>query len=221
MNQLNAYFNSLDKENTGMIKIEDVLKKFEEMKFQSSRITVLRELYDKNQNMQISYSDFLTRALDITREVEQDDLLRAFQHFDTDGSGKITKEDLKDIMKRKGENLNDEQLNELINQVDGTPPKDKNIKDRTEINFETFKNYIYKLSPMSPSMRQIGGNIRTREENYSIDAFDDNTPKGSERKNTDGDEARIEINFEEYKSGDYSLNHKDSSDFQVILFDNE
>jgi len=95
MNQLNAYFSTLDRDNNGMINIEDVLKKFEEMKFQSSRITILREKFQKNKGMQINYSDFVTRALDITREVEQDDLLMAFQHFDTDGSGKITKEDLK------------------------------------------------------------------------------------------------------------------------------
>ena len=95
MNQLNDYFSSLDKDNTGMIKIEDVLKKFEEMKFQSSRLTILRSLYEKNKNIQINYSDFLTRALDITKEVEQYDLIKAFQHFDTDGTGKITKESLK------------------------------------------------------------------------------------------------------------------------------
>ena len=93
--QLNIYFNSLDKENTGMIKIEDVLKKFEEMKFQSSRLTVLQQMYKRNNHIQINYSDFLTRALDITKEVEQDDLIKAFQHFDSDGSGKITKDDLK------------------------------------------------------------------------------------------------------------------------------
>lgn len=213
MNQLNEYFNSLDKDNTGMIKIGDVLTKFEEMKFQSSRLTVLRDLYDKNQNVQISYSDFLTRALDITREVEQDDLLRAFQHFDSDGSGKITKENLKDIMKRKGENLNEDEINELINQVDGTPSKDKDLKDRTEINFETFKNYIYKLSPMSPSMRQLNGNFRTREENLSIDVFDDSEHKSSER--------RVHKSSEDYNSDTYSLNPPGSTDFQVILFDNE
>ena len=78
-----------------MIKIGDVLKKFEEMKFQSSRLTVLKDMYEKNHDMQIHYSDFLTRALDITKEVEQYDLVKAFQHFDSDGSGKITKEDLK------------------------------------------------------------------------------------------------------------------------------
>ena len=49
-------------------------------------------------------------------------------------------------MKRKGEDLNDEELDELINQVDGSPSKTcMTDNQRTEINFETFKNYIYKL----------------------------------------------------------------------------
>lgn len=48
INQMTAYFNSLDKDKTGMIKIEDVLTKFEELNYKSSRLTVLQDLYSKN-----------------------------------------------------------------------------------------------------------------------------------------------------------------------------
>ena len=200
MNQLNAYFNSLDKDHNGMINIEDVLSKFEEMKFHSSRITILRELFQKNKNTQISYSDFVTRALDITREVEQDDLMLAFQHFDTDGSGKITKEDLKNIMKRKGEYLNEEELDELINQVDESPINGDAKNNRTEINFETFKNYIYKLSPMSPSMRQ--GNLSPttdRDENFSFEL--------RKVQNQEGDGEDVDIEFYEDSQADIVQNN--------------
>lgn len=155
-----------------MISIEDVLTKFEEVDFRSSRLTNLRELHAKNKNLKINYSDFITRVVDISKEVQQDDLIKAFQHFDSDNSGKITKEDLKNLMKRKGENLTDEEVEELLNQVDSSPKEDHKLNGRTEINFETFKNYIYKLSPMSPSLtnNQHGAlKTRNRDDHFSID----------------------------------------------------
>lgn len=176
INQMNVYFNSLDKDKTGMISIEDVLNKFQELNFRSSRLTNLQELHAKNKNLKINYSDFITRVVDITREVEHDDLIKAFQHFDSDNSGKITKEDLKNLMKRKGENLNDQELEELLNQVDSSPTAVNKLTGRTEINFETFKNYIYKLSPMSPSLTNNRGEelkTRNRDDNFSIDICDD------------------------------------------------
>jgi Ca2+-binding EF-hand superfamily protein len=111
----------------------------------------------------------MTRVVDITREVEHDDLIKAFQHFDSDNSGKITKEDLKKLMKRKGENMTDRELDELLNQVDSSPKEEHKYNGRTEINFETFKNYIYKLSPMSPSIRTGELKQRNREDQFSID----------------------------------------------------
>ena len=51
-------------------------------------------------------------------------------------------------------------------------------KERTEINFETFKNYIFKLSPMSPSMRPDKVNLRNRMEDASFDISEEDTTSG-------------------------------------------
>lgn len=92
-------------------------------------------------------------------------------------------------MKRKGEDLNDEELDELINQVDGSPSKTcMTDNQRTEINFETFKNYIYKLSPMSPSMKQGNLNANDREENFSFEL---------RKVKTQDDQADVDIEFYE------------------------
>jgi len=201
MNQMNTYFNSLDKEKTGMISIEHVLNKFEELNYRSSRLTMLRELHAKNKNLKINYSDFMTRVVDITREVEHDDLVKAFQHFDSDNSGKITKEDLKNLMKRKGENLSDDEIEELLHQVDSCAEEDSKSNDRTEINFDTFKNYIYKLSPMSPSLRVNDFKSRVREDQLSMDMMDATThaPSGnrnmSMNKSNCSDDSRKSVDF--------------------------
>ena len=75
-------------------------------------------------------------------------------------------------MKRKGESLSEQELEELIGQVDSTFKQEGKLQNRTEINFETFKNYVYKLSPMSPSMRQNKFKFQG-EANFSMDIGDD------------------------------------------------
>lgn len=177
LTQMTNYFNTLDKDKKGQISIEDVLNKFEQLNLRSSRLGTLKDLHSKNKDLTINYSDFLTRVVDITKEIEHDDLLKAFQHFDSDNSGKITKEDLKNMMKRKGEDMTDDEIEKLIQQVDSSLSKEGKLNNpnRTEINFDTFKNYIYKLSPMSPSLRQEQFRTRDREENYSVDILEDNT----------------------------------------------
>lgn len=213
INQMNIYFHSLDTDKTGLIRIDDVLNKFEELNCRSSRLIKLQELYSQNKDLKINYSDFMTRVLDIAKEVEHDDLIKAFKHFDSDGSGKITKEDLKNLMRRKGENLDDQELDELLKQVDGTSPKVglANKAERTEINFDTFRNYIYKLSPMSPSLRE-GLGKRNREENYSIDVCDDDTTHDMALKVTTHEDERSGHSFRP--------SPHESVDFQV-MFDNE
>lgn len=212
---MNQYFNSLDKDKTGMISIDDVLSKFEELNFRSSRLSGLKDMHAKNRKLKINYSDFITRVVDITREVEQDDLIKAFQHFDSDGSGKITKDDLKNLMKRKGENLTDAELDELLNQVDSSPTVANKLTGRTEINFETFRNYIYKLSPMSPSLtdnKPEGLKIRNREDNFSIDMCDDDT--SNEVSN-----AR-QISIEHSDNSLQSPKNNGSYEFQVMFENN-
>lgn len=175
ISQMTQYFNNLDSDKKGQITIEDVINKMEETNLRSSRMTKLKDLYGENKNLKINYSDFMARVVDITKEVEQDDLLKAFQHFDSDGKGKITKEDLKNLMKRRGENLTDDEVDDLLAQVDSSFKKSGHLADnaRTEINFETFKNYVYKLSPMSPSLRHQEFRQKGKIENLSFDITDD------------------------------------------------
>jgi calmodulin len=46
------------------------------------------------------------------------ELLRAFEVFDKDGSGTITTSELKDVLRSLGENLTDEELDEMVKLTD-------------------------------------------------------------------------------------------------------
>lgn len=52
------------------------------------------------------------------KETPQSNLLQAFQAFDVNGDGKISKEELKEGLQILGEAVTDEELDELIKQID-------------------------------------------------------------------------------------------------------
>lgn len=51
-------------------------------------------------------------------EDTEEELRRAFQVFDRDGSGHISTDELRDVLKSVGENLTEEELDEMMRQVD-------------------------------------------------------------------------------------------------------
>merc|ERR1719229_963057 len=59
------------------------------------------------------------------------DIEEAFKIFDKDGDGKISPEELKDVMKNLGENLTDEQVTAMIADADKTGDG--------SVNFEEFQ----------------------------------------------------------------------------------
>lgn len=75
----------------------------------------LQEMYGGYRNSKINYSDFLTRVVDINSEVNDFDIESAFKHLDTDGTGKITKENMILFFKRKGED--DEHAEKSASQI--------------------------------------------------------------------------------------------------------
>ena len=58
-------------------------------------------------NGTVSYSEFLAATLSAANVAKEENLIQAFEHFDTDGSGFITRDELKEALKGYGvvENL--------------------------------------------------------------------------------------------------------------------
>jgi len=126
------HFVSLDQNKQGTITLSE-LKKVLVEKFHISDEETLQifKALDSNNNEEIHYSDFLA-AMVSTQIVMHDDLLRAaFKKFDTDRSGYITVDNLKQIL---GETFEGESIEELLSEVD-------QLKDN-RISYAEFVSYL-------------------------------------------------------------------------------
>eukprot|EP00434_Breviolum_minutum_P000003 symbB.v1.2.000003.t1/scaffold5.1/size591573/3 len=116
--EVHKAFLEIDKDHSGTITLSE-LKSVLEEKFHIQDDDVNRTFQSLQSPMsrdeEIHYSDFLA-AMMSTRISMHDDLLRgAFQRFDVDNSGFLTKKKLKLLL---GDSLGDEELDEVMNEVD-------------------------------------------------------------------------------------------------------
>jgi Ca2+-binding EF-hand superfamily protein len=116
--QWNRYFEKLDIDNTGFIKIKELFKLIGKTGRFKAQLKQLKQLNKKDPGMKIKYSDFLLRIVDIKKEVRAEDIANAFMHLDTDNSGKIDTKDLQNFLKRRGEDVSEEDALRMIRKAE-------------------------------------------------------------------------------------------------------
>ena len=61
----------------------------------------------------MNYSEFLSATLDV-KLLSEEYIKTLFSHFDTDGSGEITPENIREAMFSGGQRLSDEELDSIM-----------------------------------------------------------------------------------------------------------
>lgn len=120
-------FRALDTANSGLITVEQIKKGYAHDNYitqlNNDYVEKLFQKLDSNNLGSINYSDFLAGAVDKQIALTNANLQFAFHYFDTELKGVITNQDLKEVFKRQGQTLSDEQVNEIIRQAKETPSK--------------------------------------------------------------------------------------------------
>ncbi|EPS59225.1 calcium-dependent protein kinase 1, partial [Genlisea aurea] len=116
---LKAMFANMDTDNSGTITYEELKTGLARLgsKLSEAEVKQLMEAADVDGNGTIDYIEFITATMHRHRLERDEHLFGAFQFFDTDNSGYITRDELETAMKKYG--MGDEAtIREIISEVD-------------------------------------------------------------------------------------------------------
>ena len=95
---LKGAFRSMDKDNSGSIEISEMKDAFRgSCNCTEEELNQIFYKVDFNEDGQVNYSEFLAATINKEKAVSVSNLEFAFHHFDTDNSGVITTDNLKEV----------------------------------------------------------------------------------------------------------------------------
>lgn len=128
---LKQMFNNIDTDRSGSITFEELKTGLARLgsKLSETEIKQLMDAADIDKNGTIDYTEFITATMHRHKLEKEENLFKAFQFFDKDQSGFITRDELRQAMTQYGMG-DDATIDEIIDDVD----TDKDGR----INYEEF-----------------------------------------------------------------------------------
>ena len=114
-------FSLFDSQSSGLIDCKDLKVAMRALGFEPRKEEIKKMIsdIDKDGSGTIDFVEFL--AMMTTKMSEKDsreEIMKAFRLFDDDETGKISFKNLKRVAKELGENMTDEELQEMIDEAD-------------------------------------------------------------------------------------------------------
>ncbi|XP_011095398.1 calcium-dependent protein kinase 33-like [Sesamum indicum] len=142
---LKAMFTNMDTDNSGTITYEELKAGLARLgsKLTEAEVRQLMDAADVDGNGSIDYIEFITATMHRHRLEREENLYKAFQYFDKDSSGFITRDELETAMQEYG--IGDAStIKEIIAEVD--------TDNDGRINYEEFCTMMRTGNPQQPKL---------------------------------------------------------------------
>lgn len=172
--RLHNVFASIDQAHNGTISVWEMKEAMQRsMTITDTEVQVIFDAIDNNNDQKINYTEFLS-AMVSTRIQLHDELIQAsFKRFDTEGTGYITKADLKKVFQ---DVYSAQEIEEMIREAD--------LDNDDQLSFEDFLQYLRGDSEarhqnaaerlidveLSKHAQEQGGGSRSLSPGHAIDA---------------------------------------------------
>eukprot|EP01137_Pigoraptor_chileana_P028561 Opistho-2@999 len=119
--EIREAFDLFDTDGSGTIDAKELKVAMRALGFEPKKEEIKKMIadIDKDGTGTIDFNEFLEMMTHKMSEKDsKEEILKAFRLFDADETGKISFKDLKRVAKELGENLTDEELQEMIDEAD-------------------------------------------------------------------------------------------------------
>ena len=119
--EIKEAFDLFDTDGSGTIDPKELRAAMQSLGFEAKNQTIFQMIsdLDKNKSGSIDFEEFLDMmTARMSDKDTREDIQKVFRLFDDDETGKITFRNLKRVAKELGENMTDEELQEMIDEAD-------------------------------------------------------------------------------------------------------